>query len=399
MAEQRYKTVNGMKIPVGEDGYVPESALLKRYKKFYDAKQEEYDDRRLEARLEGRKMPAMNLAKHDYDNTSDVVVPLKCTPEQVAAWWADPSSADVQDIDTQGAPKVNVPAGMTPAQQRDQGHIKVVATPSEEQKVRRELVMTYTPEELHKFAATRPTIAVKPTSVSNTGRYVPSRKRIELDRTDGMEQTTIVHEGGHHLRATDPDRRDPIVRSNSSIGIEESCTVAEQQARSDKVDYNGYYQNVAVYDEEKHRWRKPTLREARRMAEEDHALFTAGRNKGLKGDEALRSVEENWSKSHISRLRYGSNTMAINEMADQYGNVERISMAKPKSTAKAESAATVGVTNATAGRPGVVAASASKSSRQTTLFRRRRWPSYRISRGAGSAGTTTGNAGRAGWTV
>lgn len=371
---ERPKTRYG--IPVDEDGFVPEGELIKRYNRVMADKQREYDRKRADRDVEialgisnKGHMPAINLAQRDYDTTSENVIPLKCTPEQVAAWWHDPTCCDVQDIDTAGSPKVNIPEGMTAEQKRDQGKIRVIATPSEEQKLRRELVMTYSPEDLRKFAANSPTVAVKPTGVGYAGRYIPSRGRIELDRKSGLNQGTIAHEGGHLLRDTDPDRRNLITKANhDSIGIEESCTVAEQMARSDKPDYTGYYMSVAVYDERKHVWRKPTVSEARRMAEEDHMLFTYGRGKGLKGREALESVERNWASSHISRL-FIDGGMAINVMAHRYGNVEPISMAKPRTRSESEVRAISPVTNATAGMPGVAAAS--RKARQTTLFGRR----------------------------
>ena len=357
-------------IPVGPDGYVPESELIKHFERVMAKRQREYDDERATAELLGEKMPNINLAKRDYDNTSDTVIPIKCTPEQVAAWWRDPSCCDVQDIDTAGAPKVNVPKDMTPEQQRDQGRIKVIATPSEEQKLRRGLVMTYSPEDLRRIAETRPTYAIKPTGVGYSGRYIPSRTRIELDRKEGLNQGTIAHESGHLLRDRDDDRTDVIVQRNPVLGIEESCTVAEQQARSDKPDYTGYYMSVAVYDEEKHVWRKPTRAQAHRMAEEDHLLFTYGRGKGLKGDEALESVRVNWPKSHIARL-FTDGGMAINVMARMYGNVDPVSMAKPRTKKQIEGAPKE-ITNATAGKPGVAVATSSRGARQTTLFRRSR---------------------------
>ena len=358
-------------IPVGPEGYVPEEELLKHYQNFYRKRQQEYDSKRVEQMLSGgKRMPNINLAKRDYDNTSDDVIPLESTPEQVARWWHDPTSCDIEDIDTAGAPKINIPKDMTSEQKRNQGKIKVISTPAEEQKLRRELVMTYSPEDLTRFANAHPTIAVKPTGVGYSGRYVPARTLIEVDRKDGLNQGTIAHEGGHLLRDRDPDRADPIVTKNPIIGIEESCTVAEQMARSDKPDYTGYYRNVAVYDDRKHVWRRPTVSEARRMAEEDHMLFTYGRGKGLKGDDALRSVQENWPHSHIARLRHGSPKMAINEMADVFGGVDRISMAKPRTKTEAEQREVSTVTNATAGRPGVAVVANGKTV-QTTLFRRR----------------------------
>lgn len=355
-------------IPVGPDGYVPETELLKHYDAVMRERQLLYDMERAKALESGRNMPRINLAKRDYDTTSDTVIPLRCTPEQVARWWHDPSCCDVQDIDTAGAPKVNVPSSMTAEQRKDQKKIRVIATPAEEQKLRRELVMTYDSGDLHRIAATSPTYAVKPTGVGYSGRYVPSRTRIELDRKDGLDQGTIAHESSHLLRDRDPSRRNIITKAyHGDIGIEESCTVAEQMARSDKPDYTGYYMSVAVYDDKKHAWRKPTASEARRMAEEDHMLFTYGKGKGLKGDEALRSVEQNWAKSHISRL-FIDGGMAINVMARRHHNVEPVSMAKPRTEREREEASKTELTNATAGMPGV--AEVSRNTGQTTLFGR-----------------------------
>jgi len=74
---------------------------------------------------------------------------------------------------------------------------------------------------------------------------------------------------------------------------------------------SGYYQYVQVYDTKTNRWRNPTEKEATRMAKEDRKLFTNGTNKPLTGKPAVRSVEKNWKKSHISRLKLHSK-MAIN---------------------------------------------------------------------------------------
>ncbi len=359
------RMVAGMRIPVGTDGFVPEAALQKRFKTVYDKKQHDYDSERAINQMNGEKtsMPNINLARRDYMNSSDKVIPLRCTPEQAAAWWQDPTKMDIEDIDAPGAPKVNVPRNMTPQQKRDQGHIRVVSTPGEEQMVRRTLVMTFGNDDVHKIAQGRPTVVVAPEPVGKTGMYYPSRKRMELDRYNGINKETFAHEAGHHLRYTDGSRSDVILKSNPNICIEESCTVAEQMARSDKPDYSGYYMSVAVYDAGKHAWRKPTVYEARRMAEEDHSLFTEGRRTGLKGNDATSSVKRHWSESHISRLRIEGNKMAINIMADKHGNVDRVSMAKT-ATAK-ERAPTIN--NATAGRPGVAA-----NTRQTRLFSKSR---------------------------
>ncbi|KUE73347.1 hypothetical protein AUQ37_02660 [Candidatus Methanomethylophilus sp. 1R26] len=347
------------KIPTDSTGHVPEKALIKRYSDFYREKQREYDLDRMRSGIMGKRKPAVDLAKLDYSRTSDRVIPLRCTPEQVAAWYADPSSCDVEDIDCAGAPKTNVPKGMTEAQKRDQGKIRVIATPLEEQMFRRELVMGFSPADVSRIAESRPTVQIGYAPAHATGAYCPGRNRVSIDRRNGMNQGTVVHELSHELRATDPSRRSPVVRANPSASIEESCTVAEQQARSDGVDYNGYYAMVPVFDERTRRWRRPTRGEAMRMAEEDHALFTEGRRRGLKDGEAVRSVEDHWEDSHIARLRCRGHKMAINEMADTVGGVERVSRAKPRTEAERKEQAVVPVTNATAGRPGVAMANVS----------------------------------------
>lgn len=91
-------------IPVDPDGFVPEAELIKHFNSMMEKKQRDYDERRMESALVGEHMPNINLAQRDYDTTSANVIPLKCTPEQVAVWWRDPSCCDVQDIDTAGAP-------------------------------------------------------------------------------------------------------------------------------------------------------------------------------------------------------------------------------------------------------------------------------------------------------
>lgn len=334
-------------IPVDSEGYVPEEALMKRYKDFYAVKQREYNIKREMSLARGKNMPKMDFAKKDYSNTADHTIPLKSTPQQAVYWWVDPSSMDIEDMD---AP------GMTPSQKRNQGKIKVVSTPIEEQKFRRTLVSTYTPDDVSKFAESRPVVAIAPCPDGYSGKYIPERTRIVLDRKHGLNQGTLAHEGAHHLRATDKSRKNPITTVNKHIGVEESCTVAEQMARSDAPDYTGYYWKVAVYDTDNHVWRKPTSGEARKMAEEDHMLFTEGRGKGLKGDAALHSVQAHWKDSHISRLRLGGNMMAINIMAEAVGNVDKLSMAKPRTTKTAADVTTAKITNATAGRPGMVTA-------------------------------------------
>ena len=60
------------------------------------------------------------------------------------------------------------------------------------------------------------------------------------------------------------------------------------------------------------------------MAREDYSIMTYGTNRPLKEKDAIRSVEDNWSKTNISRLRYRSNgEMAIKSITRQDKSYEK----------------------------------------------------------------------------
>ena len=173
----------------------------------------------------------------------------------------------------------------------------------------------------------------------------------------GETNAVVVHEGVHHLRQVDKDRRSPIVKSftandveysgksrnpltiqkyrmHEASNVEESCTVAESMARQKDDDVSGYYMSVQVFNPKTKRYRNPTQAEAVKMAAEDRKLFAPG-GKPLTGDEAVRSVEEHWKDSHISRLKLGR-CMAVNTMARNKpsSGVKEISNRAPKTKTK-----------------------------------------------------------------
>ena len=324
----KYQTVRRgdrtVRIPVGEDGYVPQDALLGRF--------EEWADKRDHIQADGstRHDPRQsNRGWKDYTSRSEVVLPNKLTPQQAAKWWIDPGSCDIEDIDVAGRPKRNVQAFGSVAQRRAQARIPVTATKAEEAQIRRNLAKAFTNEELGALGRAKAKIHVYPRTHTAAGTYESSRVRMTVDRGGAYDQTTVTHEAVHALRDKDKSRRGIFKRSKIP-GIEESLTVAEQQARTDTPGLSGYYWDCKVYDEKSKRWRKPTNKEATKMAEEDHKLFTGGKG-GLTGDAALRSVQRNWSKSHIARLSHKSKgQMAINQASEIYFGIDPLSKAQPK---------------------------------------------------------------------
>lgn len=296
-------------IPVDSNGHVPEQALLRRFKEWSDEKP-------------SWLYPKANRGAKDYKSRAEIVLPNKVTPKQAVGWWLDPSSCDIEDIDVAGKPKRNVRSLRTKSKNmRDaQAKIPVTSTYGEEKKVRKNLTESFTADELEVLGKSKTTIHVYPRTHTAAGTYQGSRNRVTVDRYKIDKPSVITHEVVHTLRDKDKTRRG-ILKVSDVACVEESLTIAEQQARLDEPGNTGYYWMVRVFDEDTRRWRKPTNAEAMAMAAEDHKLFTGGK-KGLKGKAAQESVEKNWHNSHISRLVYKSDgKMAINMANEAYDGV------------------------------------------------------------------------------
>lgn len=295
-------------VQVDDDGYVPPGFLARHLKR-------------------------RGSAANDYDQRADVVLPVRITPRQAAAWLADPDAYDIESVDVRGRPQCDV--GDRKGESRKvHEQIIVYGMPGEEAVIRKAFDEAFPSiEERKKMVAGGLVLEARPLERDVAGRH--QGDTIQLDRDVGIHNGVIVHEGVHHLRAVDRDRsgasatlspdripytgssKDPEViaraKLREAVCVEESCTVAEQMARQRDFDPSGYYARVQVYDTGTKRYRSPTPAEARRMAEEDRRLFTNGTGKPLSGKAAVESVNRNWSKSHISRLKLG-NRMAISTM-------------------------------------------------------------------------------------
>ena len=298
MARRRYETVrvymaSGKEydIPVDKDGYVPTDALVRHF-------------------MSGRNPKKGNAGRSpsiDYGERADVVLPEKLTPSQAAAWWDSPAEYDIEGIDTPGHPKKR--KGMD-----------FYGTEKEADRMSVLVDSALTPKERKVLTEDGVSYTARPLRGGLAGLYRPGIGEVELDRISGMDTSTVAHESAHALREKDGVRRGRVlVTQNEARNVEESCTVAEEMARSDRpsaeTGWSGYYAMVPVFDERTRRWRNPTTEEAKRMCEEDHAILTYGKGKPLKGDDALRSVEENWSKTNIARLRCSGRSMAIATLA------------------------------------------------------------------------------------
>lgn len=320
---------------------------------------------------------------NDYEKKADVVLPSNLTPRQAAAWIADPDKYDIDCVDVKGSPQRNY-FGRTGRNLDVHKKIDVYSIPGQERSIRDTIDGAFDIKDREKLVSGgRMEIESRPLQSGVLGTHCENN--ISLKRGKSEEtNTVVVHEGVHHLRQVDKDRRSPIVKSftagdveysgksrnpltiqkyrmHEASNVEESCTVAESMARQRDDDVSGYYMSVQVFDPKTKRYRNPTQAEAVKMAAEDRKLFAPG-GKPLTGDEAVRSVEEHWKDSHISRLKLGR-CMAINTMARNKpsSGVRKISNRAPKTKTKPKPKQPAG----TSQKP-------KKKTGQTTLYSRAR---------------------------
>lgn len=232
------QTVN---IPVNADGKVPTWALAMRFQEAG--------------------------CIEDLDDRDQLILPSQCTPEEVLDWWLDPSSCDIDGIDTDDSSIYDVSSVRDPDKRRAQRKIAVVdADPEETARIRKVLSDSFTAEELHRMAADGSfVIRSVPYMGGATGCYYRRQDGVEvplivLDR--GNTPDMMVHELTHHIRAVDTTRKGILsspIRTGGRLGRitrmmprrrremedEERQTVAEAMVRTglDPVQ-SGYYDRV-----------------------------------------------------------------------------------------------------------------------------------------------------------
>ncbi len=244
--------VNGMivEIPVDENGHVPMWAMAAHFQEFGDIS--------------------------DLDSRSEIVLPSNCTPEELLGWWLDPSSCDVDGLDTDDSRIYDV-SSLTAQESRDvQKRIAVVdATAEEQARIRRALSAAFSNEELREMARNGSFVVRSiPYMGDATGCYYRRQDGVEVPIVmleDGSSEDNIVHESVHHLRAVDRNRqpdlrttfpsspdgrlRDRIFerlsrsKQDQIVSDEEKMTVAETIVRTGlDPEQSGYYDDIPGKD-------------------------------------------------------------------------------------------------------------------------------------------------------
>lgn len=273
------------RIPVGKDGRVPAKALAARYQEI------------------GRRS--------DSGSRSAKVIRRNPTPDEVRQWWDDPSSYDIEGIDTPYAPIYSVPGTIRGRKRKALARIAVVSPRKEADRIRRIMAQHFTADELELLAEGRSmVISTVPRLDDCTGYYVRAQKGVpvpEIVLEEGTTADGIVHELVHALRAKDgrtafptqggelsssyqsmPSKRRSAIQSR-----EEKETVLETVARTvpDRCE-SGYYSRIPGEDP-----RKAYLKDQK----------TVSGSKALKGRAAIEAAERSYDRSTISRAVISGN--------------------------------------------------------------------------------------------
>ena len=272
-------------IPVGKDGYVPEREIVRRYHEVGNLR--------------------------DSDSDDPVILSGRLTPEQIEAWWEDPSVCDIQGIDTKESDIYSVPLSIRGRKRKALKRIAILSDRKESDRIKKVLAESFTAEELERMADGRSLlVSVEPHLRDCTGYYLRRQDGVpvpEIVLEEGTTPDGIVHEAVHHLRAKDgrtafPTRDgtlDPGYRKlskserNGIVSREEKETVVETVARTrtDPVE-SGYYGHVPGQSS-----RSAYL----------HDQQTVSNSKALKGKAAIRAAERSYDRTSISRAILSSN--------------------------------------------------------------------------------------------
>lgn len=233
-------------IPVDENGNVPVHALVSRFQQF-------------------------GGMEHDLDDNDPTLYPMKCRPEDIVKWWANPHNGDILSLDTKTSMIYDVSSVKGKAMKKAQRRIGIISDNKIEQKrIRKILEDSFTAAELDEMSRDGSfIIKTVPNCGDATGYYLRRQDGIEIPLIVVEEGTTadgVVHEVVHHARTllsrkgvtktVYPMTKDGKVDVQTFNGMsktdrdrlvnaEEAYTVAETVVRT-KTDkrQSGYYDNI-----------------------------------------------------------------------------------------------------------------------------------------------------------
>lgn len=316
------------RIPVDADGYVPMEALVMHYQQ-------------------------MGNSSRDRSRDSEIVFPSKAKPKEIVKWWADPSSCDIEGIDTRDSKVYDVSGLKGRRMKAAQRRIGVVTPSADEQRrIRKILSEAFTAEELGDMSKGESfVIRTLPNCGNVMGYYLRKADGQEVPMItleEGVSPDTVVHETVHHARTCRKtgrytrtafpmkgDRLDDAYfgmsqRQRDMINdAEETETTAEATARTKRDPCpTGYWDNIGG--------REAYIRDKTALARS-----CGGGDCTLKGAKAVRTVERNYDKLDIAMASIMADIPAKESAkrvakgsASGKPKAKAATAAKPKATAK-----------------------------------------------------------------
>lgn len=201
-------------IPVDQNGFVPIEAMVVRYQE-------------------------MGNSGHDRSRTSSrIIYPDHATPKEIVEWWADPSSCDVDGIDTRNSKIYDVSGIKGREMRRVQSRIGIV-TPSktEQRRIRRILEGAFTAKELETMTK-GPSFVIRTVKDNGSayGFYIMRGDGVTvpiITLEEGVSADSIVHETVHHARTTRPPGKTTStafpVKSDGSLNTETYASMSRKK--------------------------------------------------------------------------------------------------------------------------------------------------------------------------
>lgn len=317
-------------IPVDENGKVPILAMVQHYQ-------------------------AMGNSTRDKNSDSPIIFPNDATPKDIIQWWADPSSCDIDGIDTKNSPIYDVSSVKGKHMREVQKRIGIITpSPKKAKEIRQIIAKTWTADELDLMTKNGSFIITTAKTCDNaTGYYLRKQTGTEIPLVVIEEEFTpdgLTHEIVHHARATraegnvtktpfpmkndgslDEERYQNMSKRRKKFihDAEETATVAETLVRT-KVDpqQSGYYDYIGG--------RQSYLRDDRVISNNRPDLT-------LKGAAAIKRTEDRYKDLEIA-------TAAIMASTPAHESLERVSRQQAVSNANIKKKTTKRTTKKTSKR-------------------------------------------------
>lgn len=309
-------------IPVDENGKVPILAMVQHYQ-------------------------AMGNNTKDKNFNSSIIYPKDVTPREIIQWWADPSSCDIDGIDSKNSPIWDVSSVKGKRMKEVQRRIGIITpSPKKARELRKIISDSFTADELDLMTRGESFVIMTEKDCGNTtGYYIRKQSGTEVPLIVVEENFTpdgVTHELVHHARTKRKDGRVTQVsfptKSDGSlnetvynaltpeqrqhiIDVEESATVAETLARTKRDrQQTGYYDSVGG--------RQSYLRDDRVMARNRPDLT-------LKGAKAIKRTEENYDDLEIAMAKIMSSSPARDSL--EKVSIQQAAMTSNQKTTKKKS--------------------------------------------------------------